>query len=59
MTSKIIPLPSVLLIWKVRKGREKLQKPEYLENEKSFTDEIKNIFLKGYRMVKKQKFDKK
>ena len=31
-------------IWKVRKGREKLQKFEYLENEKSFLDEIKNIF---------------
>ena len=31
-------------IWKVGKGREKLQKFEYLENEKSFLDEIKNIF---------------
>ena len=31
-------------IWKVWKGREKLQKIEYLENEKSFFDEIKNIF---------------
>ena len=25
-------------------GREKLQKFEYLENEKSFLDEMKNIF---------------
>ena len=31
-------------IWKVWKGRKKLQKFEYLENEKSFFDEIKNIF---------------
>ena len=28
---------------KCRKEEEKLQKPEYLENEKSFLDEIKNI----------------
>ena len=42
-------------IWKVWKGEEKLQKFEYLENEKSFLDEIKNIFqfLKGYHLVKK------
>ena len=31
-------------IWKVWKGREKIQKFEYLENEKSFLDERKNIF---------------
>ena len=29
---------------KCRKEREKVQKCEYLENEKSFFDEIKNIF---------------
>ena len=42
------------LIWKVWKGK-KLQKLEYLENEKSFLDEIKNFswFLKGYHLVKK------
>ena len=47
-------------IWKVWK-RKKLQKLEYLENEKSFLDEINNIFqfLKGYHLVKKYKFDKK
>ena len=27
-----------------KKGKTKIQKPEYLENEKSFLDEIKNIF---------------
>ena len=31
-------------IFKVWRGREKLQKFEYLENEKSFSGEIKNIF---------------
>ena len=37
------------------KEEEKIQKFEYLENEKSFLDEIKNIFqfLKGYHLVKK------
>ena len=42
--------------------RKKLQKIEYFENEKSFSDEIKKhflLFLKGYHLVKKQKFDKK
>ena len=29
---------------KCRKEEEKLQKSEYLENKKSFLDEIKNIF---------------
>ena len=39
----IIPLPFFLLnLEKVEK--EKIQKFEYLENEKSFLDEIKNIF---------------
>ena len=35
---------------------EKIQKFEYLENEKSFSDEIKkqnSQFLKGYQLVKK------
>ena len=40
---------------KCGKEREKLQKSEYLENKKTFSDEIKNIFqfLKGYHFVKK------
>ena len=39
------------------KEEEKIQKSEYLENEKSFLDEIKSIFqfLKGYHLVKKIK----
>ena len=43
------------------KEEEKIQIFGYLENEKSFLDEIKSIFqfLKGYHLVKKQKFDKK
>ena len=37
------------------KEEEKIQKLEYLENEKSFLDETKSIFqfLKGYHLVKK------
>ena len=37
------------------KEEEKILKFEYLENQKSFLDEIKNIFqfLKGYYLVKK------
>ena len=37
------------------KEKEKIQKFEYLGNEKSFLDEIKNIFqfFKGYHLVKK------
>ena len=48
-------------IWKVWKGREKLQKFEYLENEKSFLDERKYTFqfLKGYHCVEKWKFHEK
>ena len=40
---------------KCGKEEEKIQKSEYLKNEKSFLDEIKNIFqfLKGYHLVKK------
>ena len=41
MTSQIIPLP---LPGKCGKEGKKLQKFEYLENEKSFFDEIKNTF---------------
>ena len=45
ITSQIIPVPFVLLSMKSveRKGK-KIQKCEYLENKKSFLDEIKNIF---------------
>ena len=37
------------------KEEEKIQKLEYLENEKSFLHETKSIFqfLKGYHLVKK------
>ena len=44
-----------------KEGKTNIQKFEYLENEKSFLDEIKNIFqfLKGHDLVKKKKFDKK
>ena len=40
---------------KSRKEEENIQKFEYLENDKSFLDEIKNIFqfLTGYHLVKK------
>ena len=43
------------------KEEERIQTFEYLENEKSFLEEMKNIsqFLKGYHLVKKIKFDKK
>ena len=48
-------------IWKVWKGREKIQKLEYLENEKSFLDEIKNTFHSFSRAIiwKNKKNDKK
>ena len=40
---------------KYDKEDKKLQEFEYLENEKSFLDEIKSVFqfLKGYHLVKK------
>ena len=48
ITSQIIPLPFVLLYLESvkRKGKNYkiLQNFEYLENEKSFFDEIKNTF---------------
>ena len=37
--------------WKCGKEGEKLQKLEYLENEKSFLDEIKNIFHSFWRAI--------
>ena len=44
-----------------KEGKTKIQKFEYLGNEKSFLDEIKNIFIvfKGLSFGEKQKFDKK
>ena len=45
MTSEITPLPFTLFEpGKCGNKGKKLQKLEYLENEKSFLDEIKNIF---------------
>ena len=44
MTSLIISLPFVFLNLEIWKGSEKLQKFKYLDNEKSFLDEIKNLF---------------
>ena len=40
-------------VWKVWKGREKIQKCEYRKNEKSFLDEIKNmnIFHSFWRAI--------
>ena len=45
MASQIIPLPFVLLYLEIteRKGKN-YKKIEYLENEKSFLDEIKSTF---------------
>ena len=44
-----------------KEGKTKIQKFKYLKNEKSFLDEIKNIFqfLKGYHLVNNKKIDKK
>ena len=45
MTSKIIPLPFALFeSGMCEKEGKKLQKFEWLDNEKSFLDEIKNFF---------------
>ena len=45
MTSQIIPLPFVLLyLESVERKGKKLQKFEYLKNNKSFFGEIKDIF---------------
>ena len=48
---KLFHLHLSFCIWKVWKGREKIQKFEYLENEKSFLDEIKNTFLSFWRAI--------
>ena len=42
-------------------GKTEIQKFEYLENEKGFLDEIKNIFqsLKSYHLVRNKDFYKK
>ena len=56
MTSEIVPLPFVLLnLESLERQGKKLQKFDYLENEKSFLNEIKNIFqfLKGYHLMEK------
>ena len=47
MTSQIIPLP-LFLLYLGSVEREKLQKFEYLENEKSFSDEIKKNTLHSF-----------
>ena len=52
MTSLIIPLPFVLLnLESVERKRKNYKKFEYLENEKSFLDEIKNIFHSFWRAI--------
>ena len=51
MTSKIIPLSFVLLNLGSVKGKGKIQKFEYLENKKSFLDEIKSIFCRFLRAI--------
>ena len=44
-----------------KKGEAKIQKSEYLMNEKSFLDEIRNIFHSFWRTIiwLKVEFDKK
>ena len=44
MTLQIIPLPLALLYLESVKREGKITKVEYLENEKSFFDEIKKHF---------------
>ena len=51
MTSYIIPLAFVPLNLEIVERKGKLQKFEYLENEKSFFDEIKNIFYNFCRAI--------
>ena len=52
MTSSIIPLPFALLnLESVERKGKKLQKFEYLENKKSFLDEMKNIFHSFRRAI--------
>ena len=45
ITSLIIPLPFVLLNLESVERNGKIQKFEYLENEKSFLDEIKKNYI--------------
>ena len=45
MTSKIIPLSFVLLNLENGNEGEKVQKMEYLETERSFSDETKTFFI--------------
>ena len=63
MASLIIPLPFVLLnLQKSGKEEEKIQKFKYFKNEKSFLEEIKNIFHSFWRAIicwKNQKLIKK
>ena len=37
--------------WGKKRGKTKIQKSEYLKNEKSFLNEIKNIFLSFWRAI--------
>ena len=48
---KLFPFHLSFWIWKCGKEGEKLQKFEYLENEKSFLDEIKNVFHSFWRAI--------
>ena len=46
-----MPLPSALLNLESVEKKAKKKKNEYLENEKSFLDEIKNIFNSFQRTI--------
>ena len=48
---KLLHFHLSLWIWKVWKGREKLQKFEYLQKERSILDEIKSIFCSIWRSI--------
>ena len=43
--SKLFQFHMTLYIWKLWKGRKKLQKIEYLKNEKGFLNEMKPFFI--------------
>ena len=47
----MIPDPSVLLSLESVEKKGKIQKCEYLKNEKSFLDEIKNIFHSFWKTI--------
>ena len=51
MTSLIILLPFVYLNLEKMERKRKKYRFEYLENEKSFLDEIKNIFHSFWRAI--------